>query len=139
MPRSTPLPPILVAILAVLVGACLPGASATVEPGVEHLPGPGYIHLETQPSSAEIALTFVLIVSDGNDSSVSTTVAAGDRVAIDLTTLPGAYGIRMNGQVCQNRFPVEEDRHTEVVVRITADGCATAVKEIRDAEEMRNP
>ena len=131
-------PQFLVAIVAI-AAACAPGPGGTFEQGVEHVPGPGYIHLVTQPASAQIDLTFVLIVTDGTDSSLSTTVAAGDIVAIDLTALPGAYGIRMNGTACQGRFPVEIERQTDVVVRTGTDGCDTAVGGIHDPEEMRRP
>jgi hypothetical protein len=136
MPRSTRLP-LLITILA-LAGGCTPGPAGTFEQGVEHQPGPGWIRVVTQPASADIDLTFVLIAG-GEASSIVNTVPAGDVFAIDLIALPGAHGISLNGTTCENRFPVEEDRQTEVVVRITADGCATAVKGIRDAEEMRNP
>ncbi len=122
-----------------VVGSCSPQAGATFEEGVERQPGPGWIHVVTQPASAEIDLVFVLTDSAGDDSSIRTVVAAGERAAFDLITLPGPRAIRMNGDLCQNRFPVEEDRQTEIVVRITADGCATAVIRIRDAEEMRQP
>lgn len=138
MLRTSRVPPILIGIL-VVAGACAPGPGGTFEQGVEHLPAPGYIHLVTQPAIAQIELTFVLIVTDGTDSGVTTRVAAGDPVAIDLTTPPGAYAIRMNGTVCQDRFPVEADRETDVVVRIATDGCATAVGGIHDPEEMRHP
>lgn len=124
---------------AALVVACAPQVGGTFEQGVERLPGPGYIHLVTQPATSEIALTFTLIVPDGTDSQVHTTVQPGEAAAVDLTALPGAHAIRMNGVACDGRFPVEGDRVTEVVVRITLDGCSTAVAGIRDAEEMRQP
>lgn len=128
----------LVVVLAV-AGACVSGPAATFEQGVEHQPGPGWIRLEAQPAIAEIDLTFVLIVPGDEDSSRSDTIAAGDPVAVSIITLPGVHAIRMNGTACQGRFPVEEDKETDVVVRITADGCATAVRGIHDMEEMRHP
>lgn len=130
--------PFLVATAAI-AGACAFGPAATFEQGVERLPGPGYIHLVTQPATVETDLTFVLIVTDGTDSSVSTTVAAGDPVVVDLTTLPGPYGMRVNGTACEGRFPVQGDRETDVVVRLATDGCTIAVGAIHDPEEMRHP
>ncbi len=135
--RGLRMPSLLVGV-AVVLGACVPEAGATFEQGVEQQPGPGYIHLVTQPATAEIELTFRLIVG-GEDSSRTTTIAAGEVVDVDLTTLPGAYGMRMNGTACDGRFPVEAERVTDVVVRITANGCAMSVGAIRDAEEMRPP
>jgi hypothetical protein len=133
--------PFLVALFAIAAtaGACAFGPAATFEQGVEHLPGPGYIHLVTQPATAETDLTVVLIMSDGADSSVSTSVVAGDPVVVDRTTLPGAYGVRMNGTPCEGRIPVQGDRQTDVVVRLATDGCTIAVRAIHDPEEMRPP
>jgi hypothetical protein len=127
----------LVAVTVVL-GACTPQVGATFEDGVEHLPGPGEIHLVTDPPIAGIELAFVVIQS-GGDSSVTTTIAAGEPVVVDLTTLPGIFAMRMNGTACDGRFPVQEGRMTDIIVRITLDGCATTVSGIRAIPEMVPP
>ena len=141
MRRLARVPPLLAALLVgAVAGACATfEVGATFEQGVEHLPGPGYIHLVADPPIAEIELTFVLITPGDSDSSVSTTIAAGEPVVVDLTTLPGIFAMRMNGTACDGRFPVQEERVTDIVVRVTIDGCATTVSGIRAVPEMVPP
>ena len=122
------------------LGACRSaGTAVTFEPGVEHLPGPGYIHLVTNPATLDVDAIFTLIGPDGADSTVHAAIAAGTPVVVDLTTLPGPHAMRMDDTACDGRFAVQSEQVTEVVVRITTDGCSTTVSGIRDAEEMRQP
>ena len=132
MRRLGRVPPLLAALLAgAVAGACTLEVGATFQQGVELQPGPGRIHLVVDPPIAEIELKFVLISPGDSDSSVITTIAAGEPVVVDLWTLPGVFAMRMNGNACDGRFPVEEERVTDVVARITLDGCATTVTGIR--------
>jgi hypothetical protein len=47
--------------------------------------------------------------------------------------------MRLNGTACDGRFMVQEARVTDVVVHITADGCATTVAGVRAIPEMSPP
>jgi hypothetical protein len=95
--------------------------------------------LVTNPPTLEGDAILTLIGPDGIDSSVHTTIPAGSPVMVDLTTLPGAHAMRLNGTACDGRFPVQEERVTDIVVRITLDGCATTVSGIRPMPEMVPP
>ncbi len=128
--RRVPLAPQVFALLllAAVAAACARlEVRATFEQGVELQPGPGRVHLVADPPTAEVESTFVLFTPGDSDLTVVTTIAAGERVVVDLWTLPGVFSMRMNGTACDGRFPVQEERVTEVMARITVDGCATTV------------
>ncbi len=128
MRRPARVPQVVAGLLAAAVaGACTLEVGATFKQGVENQPGPGRVHMVAEPPTAEIELKFVMTVPGDSDSTVVTTIAAGEPVVVDLWTLPGVFGMRMNGTACDGRFPVQEERVTDVVARITLDGCATTV------------
>ncbi len=140
MRRVARTPQLLAALLVgAVAGACRLEVGATFEQGVELQPGPGRVHLVADPPIAEIELKFVMTKPGDSDSSVVTTIAAGEPVVVDLWTLPGVHGMRMNGTACDGRFPVQEERVTDVVARITVDGCVTTVTGIHPFPEIVAP
>lgn len=127
---------IRIGLLTVAVVACSPVANLTAVPASEMLPGPGYFHIVGDPEFADASLTFRYIGSDGEVADVSDTIQPGERTVVDRTTLPGTQEISVNGLTCSGSFPVESDRETDLVVRITADGCEVRIIQIHGADDV---
>ena len=126
-------------MVAVLVlGGCgllpqPPSPLPTFREGFEAIPGPGYIHLITEPPTAPRRLTIGSAGDDGQASSITQTFADGSLVVVDLTHLPGASSILVDGVGCDGAIPVEVDRETDVVLRLLPDRCTVTVLRIHEA------
>lgn len=127
--------PVLV-ILAAACLACEPVAGTTFEPGVEHLPMAGYVHVEGEPATADRALTVRFVGSDRGVASISDDFAVGDLVRSARANFAGEQGLSVNGVPCAGRFAIETERETDVILRITKDGCETMVVRIHDEGEV---
>jgi len=121
--------------LALVLAACAP-EGRTFVPGSEMLPSPGYFHIEGDPIVAERTLTFRYVGSDGVVSQVSDTIQPGGQAVVDRTTLPGSHALTLNDFPCSGSFTVETDRETDLVVRVTADGCETSTVRIHGVGEV---
>jgi hypothetical protein len=122
----------LLAILGTAAMACDPAVGRTFEPGVEHLPTPGSIHVEGRPRTAERPLTVRFVGSDGERSAVAEAFAVGDVVRIDRTDFPGIHALTVNGVACDGPFAIEAQQETDLILRITRDGCETIVERTHD-------
>jgi len=118
--------------MAVACIGCDPIAVTTFEPGVEHLPMPGSFHVEGEPPRAGQALAVRFIGSDGELADHGEDFAVGDLIRIDRTNYPGEHGLMVNRVPCDGRFKVEAGRETDVILRITDQGCETTVARTHD-------
>jgi len=110
-------------VAAGLLAACDPSSDATVEAGVEHVPGPGYLHIEADPVVLDRAITVRFFGSDHQPSGVVIRVPAGQRIVIDHTSLPGEEGLIVDAQSCGGTVPVVLERETDVRLELGAGGC----------------
>jgi hypothetical protein len=110
-------------VVAGLLVACEPPAPATFEHGVEHVPGPGFMHIEGDPITIDRSITVRFVGSDGEASAVSVSIPAGQRLVIDHVALPGDEGLMIDGTRCAGTFPIVTDVETDVRLQLSADGC----------------
>ncbi len=126
--------PLVVAAAAALAGgaACDTSLGArTFEPGVEHLPGPGYVDITTDPPRTDRDLVFRLVGPDGQTGFQSDTVPRGQAANAHFIDLPGRHGLIVNGSPCAGSFMLETDRVTHVVVRFgRSGGCVVSTTRI---------
>jgi hypothetical protein len=122
---------------AVWVASCgFPqGLTATFQPGVEALPGPGYFHLIAEPDRAESAIDIRSVGSDGVESRVVNSFQSGEVVEVDGTAFPGPRGLTVAGVECEGRFQVVQEMVTEVVLHMREDGCELTVVRIHAIDQ----
>lgn len=73
--------------------------------------------------------------SDGEESRVNDTFAAGQTIVFDGTGFPGPRGLTVCGIRCDGRIPIQLDLITEVVLDIRDDGCTVRVVGLRAVDE----
>ncbi len=104
----------------------------TFVPGVEEQPGPGVAQLVGDPANALERIVISIVNAQGEEASPLTdkTFAAGDTIDARWWSLPGAYGIRVNGLDCAGTIRFESDRQTNVVLRLSSDTCSAETTSI---------
>jgi hypothetical protein len=112
-----------------------PSPGRTFLEGSEALPGPGYFQVVGDPEEAPRDITVRNFGNDGIESGVSDSFKVGDRIYVEGTAFPGSRGLTVNGNPCDGRFSVVQDKVTEVVLKVTQDACSTAVKTIHDVDQ----
>lgn len=118
---------VALAVLSLLVAACGPGPGVgPTANGDERLPGPGYFHIVADPPVAARTLVVRYLRDDGGLDGISDTFDPGEEVVIDRTTFAGSVRLRVGDATCTGSFDVQLELETDVVVRVTADGCVTS-------------
>ena len=127
---------------ALLVGAvlvmasCEPAASIeTFVPGTEAIPGPGYFHVTGDPPVAAQMIVLRHFGSDGVESDVTDSFAAGTTIVFDGVGFAGARGLSVNGTKCAGTFHIQVNQITDVVLRVDETGCEVEPVGIRPVEE----
>jgi hypothetical protein len=95
----------------------------------ETMPGPGGVHLTSDPARAPTAMSIRYVGDDGTPSRVSDEFARGEPVVVDRSSLPGTYAIEVNGETCQGSFAITTDGWTDVVLVLTDAGCLVGTAE----------
>jgi hypothetical protein len=113
-------------LVTLFVGACGSAPPVTFEPGVERVPGPGYLHIEGDPIVADRTRTVRFVGSDMAESGVSARFGPGDRIVVDGVALAGEHGLSVDGVSCVGRFPVAVDQEIDLVLHLTADACTVS-------------
>lgn len=134
--RRPPARFVSLALLISLIGACSPIVRGTAGLGSETIPGPGYFHVTGDPAVADKMLTFRYVGPDGIPSEVSDVIQPGGQTVIDRTTLPGSHTLTVNGVPCSGTFSIESDRETDLVVKLTGDGCEVSTVAIHKPGEF---
>jgi hypothetical protein len=117
---------------AAVAAAC--GSSAaqvspptTFEDGVEHVPGPGYAHVEGDPIVAERAIEVKWVV-DGQPSQLAVRFAPGERVVFDQAGVPDDQNrLSVDGVTCGGTFPTSTDVETDVRLASGPGACTVTI------------
>jgi len=88
------------------------------------------------PAVADRMLTFRSVGPDGVPSQVSDVIQPGGQTVVDRTTLPGSHTLTINGVPCAGSFSIESDRETDLVVRVTGEGCEVSTVAIHKPGEF---
>jgi hypothetical protein len=108
-------------LLAVSVTACSPGLIAPTLH--EAIPLPGSFYLTAEPADAPGAFSIRYLSQGGDVSGISDDFPPGARIVAQRSTLPGRWGVLLNGGRCDGSFDIETEIETDVVLHIAADGC----------------
>jgi hypothetical protein len=95
------------------------------QPGVNEPPLPGSMHIQSEPPQAPESVT-LRYLSPGV-SGVYHEFAQGETVLVVFSSLPGEYGVQVNGQACDGRFTIETRVETDVLLVLGAGSCRLEV------------
>ena len=114
-------------ILVALVSACAPRELPSRPPIAEEHPGPGEIHLVSQPRQAPYPLVLRYLSPGGDVSRVYHEFSRDEDVLVIFTDLPGERGIQTNGHACEGRYMVETAVQTDLLLHLGDGTCRVEV------------
>jgi hypothetical protein len=118
------------AATVVSLGGCtftVPPDLTTFEPGVEHIPAPGYVEITGDPQSAPEDLTIQYASQDGAISAQTDRIMSGGQIKGGAVDLPGALHLIVNDEVCDGSIPIISGSVTAVILRLLPSRCETVV------------
>ena len=115
-----------VVVTAVLVTACGPIAPSFGVPATpfELLPGPAYLHLDGEPSTAGGPFVVTFAGPDGDRSGRSFAFETGQRVVIDRTSFAEIVSVWVDEIPCDGTARTLTDRETDGILTIADGACA---------------
>jgi hypothetical protein len=118
--------------LPLLAAGCGGTVGMTFEPGAEAQPGPGVAHLAGDPAEAPgpLVISFVTASGDPFDPVTDKVFARRQTIEGETFSLPGTYGVLVNGAACEGEFTLVSNRRTNLVLHLSGDQCRVEVVSI---------
>ena len=111
-----------VAVGIVTVVGCGTGIGRTFEPGVEHVPGPGYFLVRIVPADA-IDTRHITLAGNG-DRTILFLSHRGDERFLSGVDLPSTLRAHVDGRECSGSIEIASDVEYDGTLTIDGDACA---------------